>query len=344
MTQRRSGRPVSRRGCLAGGFTKVFVISDGLSVCPPMLRHQPMRDIRFDNLRGILVFSVVFGHLIEAGLAQGGLLRNVYILIYLVHMPLFAALSGYFSAGSTNFPRLFKTVILPFLVAELAYRAFHFGLTGKIHSFVEPFWHLWFLLSLACWRLILPVWKRLKFPVITALAISLIVGGIDAIGLPFSLSRTIYFFPFFLVGYLLPKWPIDKPSHRLWGAVVLLAAAMIVTALPENYSLSWLYGAYGYANQGVGFVEGAAIRAAHYGASLLLGFAVFSLIPNVQSVISVIGTHTMAIFLGHGFIVLLLRKIGFDETQNVLLIAPFLAVAIVYALGVVGRPRPTTPL
>ena len=52
------------------------------------------RDYQFDNIRLLLIFFVVFGHLLES-FAIGSLL---YRFIYSFHMPVFIFINGYFDA------------------------------------------------------------------------------------------------------------------------------------------------------------------------------------------------------------------------------------------------------
>jgi len=131
-----------------------------------------MRNIWIDNLRGAPILLVVFGHFIEPANSTDELERSVYLLIYLFHIPLFVGLSGYLSGLKFNFVKVFKGVLLPFVLAEFAYRLYGHFVIGQTPSILTPYWVLWFLLSLACWRLILPFWMRLPAP----LGLAIIVG------------------------------------------------------------------------------------------------------------------------------------------------------------------------
>ncbi|MFY9176926.1 MAG: acyltransferase family protein [Caldicoprobacterales bacterium] len=55
------------------------------------------RDPYFCNLKFILISLVILGHLMEKYTYTNNDLYNIYALIYMVHMPLFAFISGYFS-------------------------------------------------------------------------------------------------------------------------------------------------------------------------------------------------------------------------------------------------------
>jgi len=56
------------------------------------------RDYLFDNIKGLLILLVVFGHMIESFAFKKSTSINVmYYAIYTFHMPIFIFISGYFS-------------------------------------------------------------------------------------------------------------------------------------------------------------------------------------------------------------------------------------------------------
>lgn len=293
-----------------------------------MRRGRVMRDIGIDNLRGVLIFLVVFGHLIEPALVHGGIVKGVYTLIYVFHMPLFAGICGYLSRQTFDLQKVFRGLVVPYIFAEFAYRVFDYFLIGNLPATDAPYWLLWFLVSLACWRLILPIWMRLPFPLGLAVGASLVAGGVDEIDYSFSLSRTIYFFPFFVLGHELSGRRIGDLDYFWLPIVTLLAGVIAMTLIPDAYSVRWTYGSVGYHAQGEGIISGAIIRLGHYVAALVLGFSVISLIPGRESFLTVIGANTMMIFVGHGFVVLALRELGYGDTGYILASSAFLAAMI----------------
>ncbi len=65
------------------------------------------RDLRVDNVRGVLIFLVVAGHFL---LPVNGerLTMNLMYLIYSFHMPCFMLVSGYLSHGIYTRERGFR--------------------------------------------------------------------------------------------------------------------------------------------------------------------------------------------------------------------------------------------
>lgn len=78
------------------------------------------RDARFDNLKGILIFLVVFGHLLE--LVGGPVSAWLYRLIYSFHMPAFVFCSGWFARFDAE--RFFRRLLYPYLVYQTLYLLF----------------------------------------------------------------------------------------------------------------------------------------------------------------------------------------------------------------------------
>ena len=55
------------------------------------------RNYQMDNLKCLLIFSVVFGHMLELFMGKNSPERVIYLVIYSFHMPLFAFVSGVFA-------------------------------------------------------------------------------------------------------------------------------------------------------------------------------------------------------------------------------------------------------
>lgn len=74
----------------------------------------------FDNLKGILIFLVVFGHYALLVHAASPAMGGVYEYIYLFHMPLFVFVSGFFAKsivknGRLRVEKIFSIVALAML-------------------------------------------------------------------------------------------------------------------------------------------------------------------------------------------------------------------------------------
>ena len=58
---------------------------------------EKVRDPYFDNAKLLLIFLVIFGHLIQPFVEDYSQIEDLYYLIYTFHMPGFILISGYFS-------------------------------------------------------------------------------------------------------------------------------------------------------------------------------------------------------------------------------------------------------
>ncbi|WP_426755412.1 acyltransferase family protein [Myxococcus sp. Y35] len=234
----------------------------------------------FENVRGLLILLVVMGHALEPLLEREPLARALYTGLYLFHIPAFAFLSGHLTRAESGARALWSVawgLLAPLAVFQVLYVVFDAWVLGRgwsLHWLLQPYWLLWFLLSLASWRMLLPLLLRLPGPWVWAVALSLGAGLLPWVGYPFSLSRTLVFLPCFVAGYLMPRhWllaPTASRARSVTLAAVLLVGlgagvgAMAMGHLPTP-ALQWLYGSVGYAPLGATPLTGMAARLALLG-------------------------------------------------------------------------------
>ena len=115
------------------------------------------------------------------------------------------ALSGEPSADVKTGKRWLATLVLPYLVFQGVYLFIEAKLTHGAFAYrvVQPYWVMWYLLSLATWRVLLPAVMGMRRPIAITSAVALLVGLLPDIGYGFSLSRTFVFLPFFVAGHVL---------------------------------------------------------------------------------------------------------------------------------------------
>ena len=113
-----------------------------------------LRDARYCNLKLLLIFLVIYGHLIEPGIYGSKVLMAQYKWIYLFHMPLFSFLSGLFLNDRKACGRQFIKMLSLYIVLQAL--AVFFG-NGKEKP-LTPYWHLWYLLSYSMWAVLGWLW------------------------------------------------------------------------------------------------------------------------------------------------------------------------------------------
>lgn len=277
------------------------------------------RNHQIDNAKFLMMFLVVVGHFMEPLIDQNSVIKSLWMCIYSFHMPLFVMISGLFAkmAGISQAIRdARKSVLVPFLVFTLAYELLNLALTGEISSYsrgLQPYWILWFLYSLFIWRLLFPVIARFRYPLMLSVAIALVAGSVDNIGYFLGLSRTLYFFPFFILGHKLA--PQIRAGFRLELMHKVLIASVMVLNLTmfvmfPDISANWLYGSFSYARLGVNDQFGMLARLSLYGLSTASAITVLMLIPNTGTNISTRGSNTLCVYLWHGLVVKIASAFG----------------------------------
>ncbi|MGJ7912672.1 acyltransferase family protein [Neobacillus sp. LXY-1] len=302
------------------------------------------RSLYFDNAKFILIFLVVFGHVISPLKDNNEILFTLYSVIFLFHMPAFIFISGYFSKGfhkKGNFIKTVKRVLIPYLIFQFVYSIFYYVLgqesTLKI-DLLHPHWTLWFLLSLFYWNLFLYAFSKLKWVGLgIAVFIGIGIGYFDQIGSYLSLSRTFVFFPYFLFGFLLDSKHlkvVKKVKHStIIGFTVLLITMVLFAFLFPKDAIPWLLGDTSYANldvKGIGLTNGI-IRASQYILTVIVMYGFLAMVPTKGFKMTDIGQRTLYIYLLHGFIIKTIQVIISDDTLNNL--ANQYLMLIVFSLG-----------
>ncbi len=187
----------------------------------------------WDNIKGILIILVVFGHFL-LGIQDFILNKIVICIIYMFHMPAFVFISGYFSKSehSKSFNTIFKLTIAYILLTS----GFMLGmmLCGKrTPSIITPYYSAWYLLALIVWRITVPYLSKVKHILIILTLISLFSVFWSEINLQYGMVKIIAFYPFFMAGYLLPKDKVKSilniPQKKKYLFCGIFALSAIIT-------------------------------------------------------------------------------------------------------------------
>jgi fucose 4-O-acetylase-like acetyltransferase len=300
------------------------------------------RDAWFDNIKGILIFLVVFGHIIQKYIhTRNSYIYMIFVIIYCFHMPLFIFLSGYFSKDAKKAQdRAFERFLLPYIVWEFVWFAIN-KLSGwnSDFSFAVPWFAFWYFLTLFTLSLFLPILARIRFVVPLLFVLALVSGLYVDYGGPFSLGRTICFSGFFMLGYYCDRTVLEKiRKHRI---PVLIMAALVVAALIylclSTYARSrlgkierslWL--AEAYRSTPIAPAEGSIIRSIIMVSAFFLGGFIIAFTPRKKTYLSVIGKNSLTVFVIHGFIVDLFNRYVDLNAGSV----PGAVLAFVISLGI----------
>lgn len=165
------------------------------------------RNYQIENLKIILIFCVIFGHLLET--LEGG--YGLYKIIYSFHMPMFLFLNGWLAPRNYASKKTMFKLVYPYVLFQVLYQLFHAYVINEgseefCVQFSTPYWLLWYLLSLIFYYLLIPAiaTESRKYAVaalVGTVILALVIGFDNTIGYYMSLSRTFVFLPFFVFGY-----------------------------------------------------------------------------------------------------------------------------------------------
>ncbi|MDV4150052.1 acyltransferase family protein [Clostridium sp. AL.422] len=297
------------------------------------------RNYLLDNLKVLLIFFVVFGHVIEYYIKDSRILTITYIFIYIFHMPLFIFISGYFSKNFYRMKRkAVKNLLVPYIIFNMIwYTSVYIATKRFMFSVISPGWTLWYLLSLFFWRISLKYLVRFKNILIGSFLIGAVIGVIPSVGSMLSISRTIVFLPFFLLGYYTKEEHLNKIGNfnkllAIQGITIVLIFTIYIVNV-DLFDYKFLYYSYSFEELGMSLGIGIILRLVLYVAAILFSICVIALVPKKRKPFTNLGKATMNIYVFHIYLVilvyLLIPKWNIGIVHNILiLLSPFLIIYI----------------
>ena len=192
---------------------------------------------KYDNLKGFAILLIVLGHL--PSMITG---RIDHKIVYLIHLPIFFFVAGYFSKTTPDQPlKIFKRLVIPYIIFCILwdiYLVFIIKTAPYGAIFLYPGFGLWFLISLILMKTALFVFDDRKYPISVAIILAILTGFIDIPSGILGVTRAFTYFPAFLVGYkynsLSLKYEKYKPiftdkKYNLIFLALLLILGVILT-------------------------------------------------------------------------------------------------------------------
>jgi len=284
-------------------MSTVSVESTGIGDRPARRKRDPW----LDNVKVVATFLVVIGHGLALNSSKDGLALAGFNFLYFFHMPLFVIVSGWLTKKSTlgleGLLRSAAQLLVPYVIFQFVYAGV-FALAGSDYALrtVFPGFGLWYLLSLFCWRLLLPWFTTSRYAMPVAIAVALLAGYTDEIGKAFSFSRTLVLFPAFLLGALYSDQLevfLRRRRLRAWAVAVVVGAAVVAVITRSDIDRDWLYGHVGYAASDSPQWWAGAWRAVEIFGGLIVALAVASLIPLREFWFTKYGRYTLYGYLLH---------------------------------------------
>lgn len=274
------------------------------------------RTYKYDNLRFVLIFLVIFAHFMELFFTDRT--SGIYRIIYSFHMPLFIFLTGIFARFKPM--KIVFNFFIPYIVFQTMYLIFDALVLRKasfadiVWQYTTPYWLLWYLFVIIGYYLLIPLLDNHSHStkiciLVAAVILSLIAPYDTSIGYYLSLSRFFSFLPYFIAGYYFGKADSSRTAPVLHKKAIIIPCtlvcivAAVVLYQSGIFSPQMLYGSYSYqATSGNALLKLILVIIAGCFILCLLSFTPDKRIP----VISKLGENTFAIFLCHGFIVKLI--------------------------------------
>ena len=303
------------------------------------------RNSLFDNLKCLLIFLVVYAHFIEnfQSIYASEPTRIAWQFIYLFHMPGFVFVSGYFARKGDGkiFEKVLLNQIVPLLFFQLVFEVYHWILfhefSGKTLD-LAPYWILWYLLSLAFWRISFQVLCKVRFLFVLSVVFALVAGMVSSIGYPLSISRTFVLFPFFVLGNIFKERGfVEKiksgrffPIYAVLSVLVLAGALVYVSEVKLHYGL--YLNSYSYKALKMAWEEGMLYRFINLAWGFLCIAALLVLTPQKRFFASEIGKNSMIPYIMQFFLLKSLLIYRFEFYKN--LYFTFIGEAVFAALTV----------
>lgn len=200
-------------------------------------------------------------------------------------------------------------------------------------------WTMWYLLSLASWRLIIYVvgettMRNRKVLFIVLSVVISIMGGYVPVGLHFSLQRTMCFLPFFVCGYYCRLSNMKTVVSHIPAVLAMVVCTCAVLGLFFFVKTNLGYIVYGSSNYYVNdntFIS-LTLRLLFFVCAILLSVSVIRLVPT-NKYLADMGKYTLFIYIIHSFVAaaifLIIRRYSFvGSTLSLFLLSAITTIGL----------------
>lgn len=270
------------------------------------------KDIKISNMKGLLIFLVVFGHLIEV---YKYTYYDLYSVIYSFHMPLFIIISGYL-AKNIDWKKIINFLLL-YLIFQTIFNLVYSVISPQF-DYTIPYFHLWYLVSMGTWYILAyPLTKKQlslssKLIVLSsALIISLLSRYIVIDGLNnyfLSYQRSLSYLFFFFLGFILNTKDIIQIYSLIKNKLFTWAILFVIVGLihlVNNEDLELIFrGAFNVSTSNLSGSQYFIQITFGYLISVFMCFIISNLVTNRTSYLTKWGDNSLYIFIFHAFFVI----------------------------------------
>ena len=307
---------------------------------------------KFDNIKGLAIILIVVGHLLITNDFSLKLLKN---FLFIIHLPLFFFVSGYFSKiGPGELLKSFKRIMIPYIIFCILFKIYFYIPYFQLSYypiFIYPEYGLWFLLSIFTMKMILPLFNKLKYPISFSIILAMIIGFININQGLLAITKTICYMPIFLMGFtykkheeiIKNKYSANKNNiKKLFNsdkfmAIILILIMAICVMIAYTYQLEFIKFNKAYSFNGIDPLFDIIKRAFLIIVQLVFVLLVNRLMTNEKTILTKIGINSMAIYLLHlpfkRIFLFIMKRISITNPLFSLIIALITSALLVYILS-----------
>jgi fucose 4-O-acetylase-like acetyltransferase len=191
----------------------------------------------------------------------------------------------------------------------------------------------------------LPAIMRLKCNIFLVFCLSLIIGFFSEFGSFLSLSRTICFGGYFLLGCYCKENVFGKikESKKMVFCVTVIISILLFVFFTSKYGISHardiiitLRRSSAYKNMEIDRINGFLFRVITIPLSILFSIFILAFIPNTKTIFTGLGKRSVIIFVFHGYFIRLIEKtinINSDSLGGIMLLILF-SIGITFFLSI----------
>ena len=270
------------------------------------------RDLYWDSTKAVLIFLVIYGHILSPYAPDGSFNRALYSFIYSFHMPLFIFISGRFSHIHDRHKYKERIILLfeTFVVFQIIRTTIPYILENELRSFFCPRWILWYLVSLIYWRLLIYFiperWLQHCCLIILVCVVTSLMAGYIPIHSFLGIQSTLALMPFFALGYY--SVDIDIRSYIIKIPTSIAIGIMLSTFcffyFVRNINLDYVFGCFPYWTDDKETLIFARFvgRCFFIPLSVIIGAMVLRIIPT-NGTLAIWGEKSLFVFIYHSFAV-----------------------------------------
>lgn len=284
------------------------------------------RNKKLDNMKFLLIFLVVLGHISEKYADDYGGFKIIFLIIYMFHMPTFLFVSGLLSKGTID-KRKYRNIysyLMLYFVIKIVRNGVNYVINGSgSFSILSESGLAWYAGALFAYCLITVFLKNAdkRWVLICSVILGCFAGYDSNLGDFLILSRIIVYYPFFLLGYMTDIERLMRAAEKIpYKALSIAGLGTFITVFViYGEKLYWirplLTGRNPFSELEYCSSYGLVLRFVYYIAVTAIILMLTALVPNIKiPLLTGIGSRSIAVYTFHFcFIDVIWGVFGFGE-------------------------------